>query len=128
MKTIQPVSVWFQGAEVEATVLSSNCNYDNLSTSAQFSYQLIQVVVNPENPYMEQLTIVANGTLLMDGQTYQNWETNDYAYDWIAQQLNLTITGEYIPPVPPPPTTTSTTTTEAPDTTTTTTEAPLENI
>jgi hypothetical protein len=121
MKTIQPVSVWFNGNEVQATVLSSNCAYDNLSTSAQFSYQLIQVVVNPENPYMEQLTIVANGTLLMDGQTYQNWETNDYAYDWIAQQLNLTITGEYIPPVPPEPTTTTTTTTEVPEPTTTTT-------
>jgi hypothetical protein len=103
MKTIEPVSVWFQGAAVEATVLSSNCSYDNLSTSATFAYQLIEVVVNPENPYMEQLTIVANGTLIMDGQTYQDWDNNDYAYDWIAQELKLTITGEYIPPVPPPP-------------------------
>jgi hypothetical protein len=104
MKTIQPVSVWFQGAAVEATVLASNCSYDNLSTSAQFSYQLIQVVVNPENPYIEELTIVVNGTLLMDGQTYLDWDTNDYAYDWIAQELKLTITGEYVPPVPPEPT------------------------
>jgi hypothetical protein len=121
MKTIQPVSVWFNGNEVQATVLSSSCIYDNLSTSAQFSYQLIQVIVNPENPYMEQLTIVANGTLLMDGETYQNWETNDYAYDWVAEQLNLTITGPYVPPTPPTPSTTSTTTTEVPATTTTST-------
>ena len=104
MKTIQPVSVWFQGGAVEATVLASNCSYDNLSTSATFSYQLIQVVVNPENPYMEQLTIVVNGTVIMDGQTYLNWDNNDYAYDWIAQELKLTITGEYVPPVPPEPT------------------------
>ena len=27
-----------------------------------------------------------------------------YAYDWIAQELKLTITGEYVPPVPPEPT------------------------
>lgn len=104
MKTIQPVSVWFQGEAVEATVLSLNCSYDNLSTSATFSYQLIQVVVNPENPYMEELIIVNNGTLIMDGQTYQDWDNNDYAYDWIAQELKLTITGEYVPPVPPEPT------------------------
>ena len=104
MKTIQPVSVWFQGAEVEATVLSSNCSYDNLSTSATFSYQLIQVVVNPENPYIEELTIVVNNAIIMDGQTYLDWDTNDYAYNWIAQELKLTITGEYIPPVPPEPT------------------------
>ena len=103
MKTIQPVSVWFQGEEVEATVLSSNCIYDNLSTSAQFSYQLIQVVVNPENPYIEQLIIVVSGTIIMDGQTYLDWDTNDYAYNWIAQELKLTITGDYIPPVPPAP-------------------------
>ena len=99
MKTIQPVSVWFQGEAVNATVLSSNCSYDNLSTSATFDYQLIEVVANPENPYMEQL-----GSILMDGQAYLDWDTNDYAYDWIAQQLKLTITGEYVPPVPPAPT------------------------
>ena len=128
MKTIQPVSVWYQGEAVEATVLASNCSYDNLSTSAQFSYQLIQVVVNSENPYMEQLTIVNNGSLIMDGQTYLDWETNDYAYDWIAQELKLTITGEYIPPVPPEPTTTTTTSTETPSTTTTTTTIVEETI
>ena len=104
MKTIQPVSVWYQGEAVEATVLASNCSYDNLATSAEFSYQLIQVVVNLENPYMEQLTIVNNGSLIMDVQTYLDWDTNDYAYDWIAQELKLTITGEYVPPVPPEPT------------------------
>jgi hypothetical protein len=103
MKTIQPVSVWFNGNEVQATVLSSNCAYDNLSTSAQFSYQLIEVILNPENPYIEELTIVASGSLLMDGETYQAWETNEYAYDWVAAQLNLTITGDYVPPVPPAP-------------------------
>jgi hypothetical protein len=103
MKTIEPVSVWYNGNEVQATVLSSSCIYDNLATSAQFSYQLIQVIVNPENPYIEQLIIVVSGTLIMDGQTYLDWDTNDYAYDWVADQLNLTITGNYAPPVPPTP-------------------------
>jgi hypothetical protein len=120
MKTIKPVSVWFNGNEVQATVLASNCTYDNLFNSATFNYQLLQVIVNPENPYLEQLNILTNGNLLMDGEVYQAWETNDYAYDWIAQQLNLTITGNYVPPVPPTPTTTSTTT-ESHNTTTTTT-------
>lgn len=127
MKTIEPVSVWYNGNEVEATLLSSNCTDDNLSVSAQFSYQLLQIIPNPSNPYYDYIVPLVNGSLLMTGEAYQNWQTNDYAYDWIAQQLNLTITGEYIPPVPPPPdtSTTTTTTTEAPDTTTTTTEAPL---
>lgn len=108
MKTIEPVSVWFKGSATEATALSSNCSYDNLSTSATFDYQLIEVVANPENPYIENLTIVSNGALLMEGQTYLDWDTNEYAYDWVAAQLNLTITGDYVPPVPPQPESTPT--------------------
>lgn len=103
MKTIEPVSVWFNGNEVQATVLASSSTNDNLFNSATFNYQLLQVIVSPENPYIEILNILTSGNLLMDGETYQAWETNDYAYDWIAQQLNLTITGNYVPPVPPAP-------------------------
>lgn len=121
MKTIQPISVWFNGQEVEATVLSSNCSDDNLSNSATFNYQLIQVVPNPANPYIDYLLPIASGILYMTGEAYKNWETNDYAYNWVAQQLNLVITGNYVPPVIP----TTTTTTEAPVTTTSTTEAPV---
>ena len=122
MKTIQPVTTWYNGNEVEATILSSNCSDDNLSTSATFQYQLIQITRNPSNPYFDYFTTLVNGTLLMDGTTYQNWQTNDYAYDWIAEQLKLTITGNYVPPVPPTTTSTTTTsTTKAPTTSTTTT-------
>jgi hypothetical protein len=39
----------------------------------------------------------------MTGEEYQAWQTNEYAYDWVAAQLNLTITGDYLPPVPPSP-------------------------
>jgi hypothetical protein len=39
----------------------------------------------------------------MTGADYDAWETNEYAYDWVAAQLNLTITGDYVPPVPPQP-------------------------
>jgi hypothetical protein len=56
----------------------------------------------------------------MSGEAYDAWGTNDYAYEWIAEQLNLTITGEWNPPVY----TTTTSTTEEPSTTTTTTVVP----
>jgi len=39
----------------------------------------------------------------MTGDAYTQWEVDSYAWDWIAQQLNLTITGDYVPPVPPEP-------------------------
>jgi hypothetical protein len=36
----------------------------------------------------------------MSGEAYLGWGNNDeYAWDWAAQELNLTITGDYVPPV-----------------------------
>jgi hypothetical protein len=101
MKTIQPVTAWYNGQEVQATVLSAACFSDNLNDAASFQYQLMQQVVSPTDAFLPYLEPVASGYLNMTGETYQNWETNDYAYDWVAEQLNLTITGEYVPPTPP---------------------------
>lgn len=98
MKTIQPVSIWFNGQLQTATVLSASVGADNLIDRASFSYQLFNDV-DAEKGF----TSLASGYLMMDGEAYDNWQTNDYAYDWVAQQLNLTITGEYVPPAPPAP-------------------------
>jgi hypothetical protein len=100
MKTIEPVKVWYNGQEVDATVLNATSWNDNLVDSASFNYQLSApgTGVYP----MTMTTILVNGSLNMTGEVYQNWTTNDYAYDWIAEQLNLTITGNYNPPVPNP--------------------------
>jgi hypothetical protein len=120
MKTIQPVTVWFNGEEQQAIVLSAIASGDNLLDSASFTYQLLKQV--EPNPMNAGLSGLVSGQLTMTGEAYQNWETNDYAYEWVAEQLNLTITGPYVPP------TTTTTTTEVPSTTTTsstTTGVPL---
>jgi hypothetical protein len=39
----------------------------------------------------------------MTGEAYAQWEVDSYAWDWVAAELNLTITGDYVPPVPPSP-------------------------
>jgi len=99
MKTIQPVTVWFNGQEQQATILSAYVSADNLLDRASFAYQLLgeEVIEDKVN-----LITFASGYLGMTGEAYDNWETNDYAYDWVAAQLNLTITGEYVPPTPEP--------------------------
>jgi hypothetical protein len=89
MKTIQPISIWDNGTVQEAIILNAYCINDNLSTSASFYYSLL-------SDSMQQL---AQGNLSMSGEDYIGWQTNDYAYDWVATQLNLTITGDYVPPV-----------------------------
>lgn len=109
MKTIQPVTVWYNGQEQQATVLAAMANSDNLSTSASFSYQLLMQV--EQMPMNNGLIAVVSGGLNMTGEAYQQWETNDYAYDWVAEQLNLTIIGPYVPPTTTTTTTSSTTTT-----------------
>ena len=92
MKTIQPISIWDNGTNQNATILNAYCINDNLSTSATFYYALL-------NAEQAQL---AQGNLSMSGEVYDAWETNDYAYNWIAGELNLEITGEYVPPAPTP--------------------------
>lgn len=117
MKTIEPVQVWYNGQEVNATVLNAYATDVQLNVSANFYY--ILYTVNEYN-YINQ---VNSGMLKMDGKDYQDWDQDSFAWDWVAAKLNLTITGEYIPPPPTPPTpfpTTTTTTTESTPTPTTT--------
>jgi hypothetical protein len=95
MKTIQAVPVWKNGGIQNAEVLNAVVINDNLKTSASFYYQLLA----------SDLVQLAEGNLSMDGQAYTDYGTNDYAWDWVASQLNLTITGDYVPPMPTPDTT-----------------------
>lgn len=103
MKTIEEVDVWYNGGNTPATVLSASVQNDNLQNSATFQYQLLSETTMAGSTYSYVVPVVTN-SLTMTGEDYLNWDTNDYAYHWIASQLNLTITGEYIPPVPPSPT------------------------
>jgi len=112
MKTIEPVSIWDNGQTVEATILNAYAVNVTLGTSATFYYKLLSQIT--EGNVGQQ---VAQGNLNMSGEAYAQWEIDSYAWDWVAAQLNLTITGDYVPPVP----TTTSTTTAVPETTTTTT-------
>lgn len=95
MKTIQPVSIWDNGTVTQATILNSYAVNVTLNTSATFWYGLFST--NEDGSQGLQL---AAGNLSMTGEAYTQWQSDNYAWDWIAAQLNLTITGDYIPPVP----------------------------
>ena len=90
MKNITPISIWDNGTVQEATVLNAYVINDNLINSAIFYYTL----------FSESLQQLAQGNLTMQGQDYDDWQTNDYAYEWVAKQLNLTIIGDYVKPEP----------------------------
>jgi len=98
MKLINAVSIWDNGQVLEAKILNAYAVNVTLGTSATFYYQLFC-----ENVDLSVGQQVAQGNLSMTGEAYQEWNQDEFAWDWIASELNLTIIGDYVPPVPPQP-------------------------
>ena len=94
MKTILPIQTWTNGKSVEATIFNLYPIGGVLGSSASFYYSLLD----------DSLAQVSQGNLTMSGEAYEGWGNDDeYAWEFGATELNLTITGDYIPPVPPEP-------------------------
>ena len=84
MKQIEPVV--FPLNLGTATILNAYCINDNLSNSATFYYALL---TDTESQLQQ-------GNLTMTGQDYDNWATNDYAFNWVASEIDVTIIGDYV--------------------------------
>ena len=94
MKTITAIQTWTNGKSVEATIFNMYPIGGVLGSSASFYYCLLD----------DSLAQVSQGNLTMSGEAYAGWGSNDeYAWEFAAIELNLTITGDYVPPVPPDP-------------------------
>ena len=95
MKTISPIQSWINGKSVTATIFNMYVIGGVLGSSASFYYSLLD----------SNLANVAQGNLTMSGADYLAWGNDDeYCWNWAASsdQLNLTIIGDYVPPVPEP--------------------------
>ena len=89
MKTIQPIHTWVKGQSVTATIFNLRPIYGELFKSADFYYELLD----------NNMAQVAQGNLNLSGDEYEEWVDDNYPYEWAARKLNLTITGDYVPPV-----------------------------
>jgi hypothetical protein len=97
MANIQPVQIWVSGEVKTAEVFTLRSINDDLETSATFYYELKEAdSVDPDgNPVSG--SVLANGNQNMSGQDYTDWgnqsgtNINQWAYNWAATQLNLTI-------------------------------------
>lgn len=88
MKNIQAIQIWTNGQSVEATTFNMYVIGGTLGESASFYYALLD----------NSLQQVSQGNLVMSGESYQNWGSDDnYAWEWAASELNLTILGDYVP-------------------------------
>lgn len=97
MAQIQPISTFFNGQTRELTNFVLSSIGDNLSLEpnqgqATFYYQLQSLVVNQDGTESFENIITAN--LTISGADYASWNndptSNAWAYNWAAQQLNLT--------------------------------------
>jgi hypothetical protein len=89
MKEIQPIQMWQNGIFVEAIYLNAWASNVTLNISAIFSYNILDASQQR----------LQEGSLTMTGEAYTKWQSDNYAWDWIAEQLKLTIIGDYVPPV-----------------------------
>lgn len=91
MKNITPVSIWDNGTVKQASVLDTYAINVQLNNSANFQYVLYSTVDSQINKILSQ------GNLIMSGESYAQWQSDSYAWDYVAEELNLTITGDYVP-------------------------------
>lgn len=98
MKNITPISIWINGSSKEASTLTAMIVGDDLRSSCTFYYELRETntIIQPLEEGGESTIIpgevLAMGNIVMGGTEYQNWDgSNDAAYTYIVNQLNLTI-------------------------------------
>lgn len=88
MKKIESFKVWYNGQEIDASLFNLVVAGGILGRSAMFNYGLYSEIDNIPADLLQ------SGSLSMDGVDYENWGNDDeYAWDWAAQKLNLTIVG-----------------------------------
>ena len=84
MKKIQSIDIWQNGTTKTATKLYVQGTSVNLNESASFYWQLLT----------EEGHQVANGNLGISGDEYKAWNDDDYIYEIVANDLNLTLVSE----------------------------------
>ena len=92
MKQIEPIGIWKNGESFEANLLNAYIINDNLESSCTFYYQLCSSGEGTEALPLVIGQTLADGNITMSGEDYLNWDnSNDQAYSYIAEKLNLTI-------------------------------------
>jgi hypothetical protein len=84
MKKIKSIQIWDNGGIIEATQLQLNAINVQLENSANFYYFLSS----------EDNIKLREGNLIMEGKDYQDWQTDEYAWEWAATKLNLELLPE----------------------------------
>jgi hypothetical protein len=94
MRKIEPVQIWKNGEQLEASLLQATIVRDNLESACTFYYQLLTGGDGTEAMPITYGQSVAEGNISISGEDYLAWDgNNDYAFTYIAEKLNLIIVG-----------------------------------
>lgn len=94
MKEIQPFTIWVNGKTVIACYIALLCNSDNLLNQAVFYWAFYDKIDGTQG------NKVCEGNITMIPPDYDLWDTNDFAWNWAASTLGVTITGATIGEAP----------------------------
>lgn len=86
MKTIEAVSIEHNGVIKQAVVLECRIVSDNLKNIGSFYYAM----------YTAEGETLVQGNIPIVGVDYELWDSNEYAWSWVANKLSLTIIGDYL--------------------------------
>lgn len=87
MVQIEPISIWSNGQTKKASELDARIINDDLKSSCTFYYELKE-----ESTEEQSGASLAQGNVTMDGERYQGWDgSNEYAFNFISDQINVTI-------------------------------------
>lgn len=93
MKLIEEVSLWSEGASAKASILNAYAVSVIFDKSATFWYGMY---AKTEDGNVGSL--LAQGNIQMNKEEYDLWESDDIAWNFIANKLNLVITGDFVAP------------------------------
>lgn len=85
MIKIKQFKIWINGKLTPVDYLYILINSDNLKDTAVFYYALYNEIDG------EIGNLIANGNLTMTGNDYENFNSNEFAVNWVASQLKITI-------------------------------------
>jgi len=87
MKQIQPIQIWVNGSVQTGNYINAYIINDNLQDSATFYWAIFTANIDG--------TQLSQGNLTINDPEYDQWgqsaDINEAAYEWICDQLSLTL-------------------------------------
>jgi hypothetical protein len=87
MKEIQPIQIWVNGQEQTGNWINAYIIHDNLQDSATFYWSIFTAETDGTQLSQGNLTIVEPDYSVWDSTA----DINQSAYEWICNQLGLTL-------------------------------------